>query len=496
MAARVAFAVSVTMSSDPASQIDTSDRSPFIDGTWVGTAESIDVTDLTDESSFATIDAAGTDEASEAIAAARRAQGRLRETTIPERSTWLEAIAAGIEDRREAFVETIVREAGKPIASARSEVDDTIERFERAVGEARNISGELRHGTTESHEGWTAIVEPEPIGTVLCITPYNYPLSTTALQIAPALAAGNSIVLKPSSKTPITAALLTAVVDDVGLPSGAFNFVPGRGSEIGDTLASDDRIDTISMTGSTPAGKRVARQSGIVELHMELGGNAPVLVFPDADLDEAASSITSGVLSYAGQRCSAVSRVLAHESIHDELVDRIDDQMNDWVRGDLFDTDTRLGPLIDEGQAEWVESLVTDAVERGATLVRGGDRSGTWFEPTLLSDVPDDADIVHDEQFGPVCPVATFRDRSSAIDLVNDGDLALDAAVYTAEYDTAMNVAEQLDAGAVTINGAPSHGIGDIPFGGNGDSGIGREGIGTSIESYLRTKSIVLDTGN
>lgn len=477
---------------DVESIADSAPEQLYIDGAWRGGAETIEVTDPTDGSVFVTVDGADSEDARDALAAAERAEKHLRETTVPERCAWLEAVAAGLADRRETLVSTIVREAGKPASSARSEVDAAVERFERAVGEARDLSGEFRQGTTAGHEGWEAVVRPEPIGTVLCITPYNYPLSTTALQVAPALAAGNSVVLKPSSKTPATAALLTEAVAQAGLPEGAFNFVPGHSRTIGDTLASDDRVDTIAMTGSTNAGKRVADQSGIVNLHMELGGNAPVLVFPDADLDAAAAAVTKGSLSYAGQRCSAVSRVLAHESVHDGLVDRIDDRMDDWQRGDLFDPSTDLGPLIDESQAEWVEKLVTDAVETGARLVRGGGREGAWFEPTLLADVSREADVLSEEQFGPVCPVTAFRDRADALELANSGDLALDAAVFTSDYDRALDVAQRVDAGAVNVNGAPSHGIGDIPFGGNGDSGIGREGIGTSIEAYLRTKSIIL----
>lgn len=464
----------------------------YVEGEWEASEDLIEVTDLTDGSSFETVAAASEAQAAAALAAAERAQSRLASATVPERCEWLDAIADGIREREVECVTTIVREAGKPVESARSEVDAAVERFRRAVEEVRALRGEYRRGTTEGHEGWRAIVEPEPLGTVLCIAPYNYPLATTALQVAPALAAGNSVVCKPSSQTPVSAALLAEVVDDADLPPGAFNYVPGRGSVIGDTLAGDGRVDAIAMTGSTRAGKRVARQSGIVELHMELGGNAPAVVFPDADLDAAADAVTAGSLKYAGQRCSAVSRVLVHEQAHDALVDRIDERMAEWTTGDLFEPDTDLGPLIDESQAEWVERLVTDAVDRGGTFVRGGERDGRWVEPTLLADVPRDADILHEEQFGPVCPVTSVADREEALAVANEGDLALDAAVFTADYDRAMDVADRLEAGAVRINGAPSHGLGDIPFGGTGDSGIGREGLHTSIDAYLTTKSIVL----
>ena len=469
---------------------------PFVAGEWVSGGDPLSVSDLADGGTFASVEAASAGDAKRALAAADDAQSVLRETTVPERVEWLEAIAEGIRAREDELAEVIVREAGKPISSARGEVESAAERFERAVGEIRHLKGEFRRGTTAGHADWRAIVEPEPIGTVLCIAPYNYPLATTALQVAPALAAGNAVVVKPASKTPVSGAVLAEIVADAGLPDGAFNFVPGESSVVGDPLASDSRVDAIAMTGSSGAGEHVARQSGITRLHMELGGNAPAIVFDDADLDEAAGAAAKGALKYAGQRCSAVSRVLAEESVHDDLVARIDDAMDDWVQGDLFEEDTDLGPLVSAEQADWVAELVDDAVDRGATVVRGGERreeNGVHFyEPTLLADVPRDARIVDEEQFGPVCAVTTVDDEDDAITLANRSDLALDAAVFTTDHDRAMRVAQRVDAGAVRINGAPSHGLGDVPFGGNDASGIGREGLDSTIHEFVREKSIIL----
>jgi glyceraldehyde-3-phosphate dehydrogenase [NAD(P)+] len=475
-----------------AASLRQSTRGLYVDGTWRETESVLPVTDLADGGEFATVAAASTEDASETVRAGHEAKRAMRETTIVERARWMEEIAEGIESRGDELADVIVREAGKPISSARGEVDSAAERFRRAAEEARDLRGEYVEGTTPGHEGWRAVVKPEPVGTVLAITPYNYPLATTALHVAPALAAGNSVVLKPATKTPVSGAILAEIIADVGLPDGGFNFVTGRGSEIGDTLASDDRLNAIAMTGSSRAGKRVARQSGMVELHMELGGNAPAIVFEDADLDEVAGACAKGSFKYAGQRCSAVSRVLAHVSVHDQVVDRLEGEMDAYADGDLFDEATTFGPLIDESAAEWVEELVEDAVDRGATLVRGGERDGRYFEPTLLADVPHDARIVHEEQFGPVAVVTSFGTEEEALDVANAGDLGLDAAVFTSDHDRAMRVADALEVGGVRINGAPSHGLGDIPFGGVKDSGIGREGIGYSIETYTTTKSITL----
>lgn len=474
----------------------TEDERLYVDGSWRDADDTIEVQDLADGGTFARVAAASQNEAEAALAAAERAQDEMRQTTPVERAAWLEAIADALEERSEELTETIVREAGKPISSAGRSPSGAAERVRLAAAEARDLSmvhGEYREGSTPGHEGWQAIVRPEPIGTVLCVTPYNYPLVTTVLQVAPALAAGNSVVLKPSSKTPVTAAILADVLDSaVDLPDGAFNFVPGRSSEIGDTLASDDRVDTIAMTGSSGAGEHVARESGMVNLLMELGGNAPAIVFPDADVADAASGCASGAFRYGGQRCSAVSRILAHESVHDEVVDGIAATMDDWVAGDLFDEATTFGPLIEESQAEWVDELVSEALDAGATLVTGGERDGAFYEPTVLADVPRDARIVHEEQFGPVAAVTTFTDEDEAIEIANAGELALDASVFTTDHDRAMRVAERVDAGGVHVNGVPSHGLGDIPFGGNGASGVNREGVHAAIEEMIRKKSIVL----
>jgi len=462
----------------------------YVDGEWRSVDGRIEVGDLAEGGTVATVGAGSEADADAALAAADRSA--IGESTIVERAEWLGAIADGIEARRAELAETIAREAGKPITGARGEVDSAAERFRRAVEEARNLDGEYREGTTAGHEGWEAIVRPEPVGVVLCIAPYNYPLATTALQVAPALAAGNAVVLKPASQTPVSALLLAEVVDGIDLPKGAFNVVTGSSSEIGDPLASDGRVDAVAMTGSSGAGEHVARESGMVNLHMELGGNAPALIFPDADLAEAAGACAKGALKYAGQRCSAVSRVLAHESVHDGLAARLDREVASYEVGNPLDESTDLGPLISEEQADWVEELVDDALARGATLVRGGDRDGRRFEPTLLTNVPHDARILREEQFGPVVALAAVADEAEALELANAGDLGLDGCVFTADHDRAMRVADALEAGAVRINGAPSHGLGDIPFGGVNASGIGREGLGVSIEAFTTTKSIVL----
>ena len=465
---------------------------PLVGDGWTDGSNVIEITDLSTSRTFASTLAADETHAEAALGAAADATAAMRETTVPERAEWCETVAAALRERSGELAEVIVREAGKPVASARSEVASAAERFDRAAEEVRGLRGEFRRGTTAGHEGWEAIVKYEPVGVVLCIAPYNYPLATTAMMVAPALAAGNSVVLKPSSETPVSGSLLAEIISGLSLPDGGFNYVPGRSAVIGDTLAGDERVDAITLTGSSRAGERVARESGIVSLHLELGGNAPAIVFEDADLDEAATACAKGSCKYAGQRCSAVSRILAQEDVADELVARIESELDNWKVGDLFDKETTVGPLITPKHAKQVDALVNDAVERGSTLVRGGERDGRRYEPTLLADVPSDARILHEEQFGPVAVVTPFEEWDDARRIIASDDLALDGCVFTKDYDRALTVADEMDAGAVRINGAPSHGIGDIPFGGNGSSGIGREGLDKTIRGLVREKSIVL----
>ena len=473
-------------------QSSTLPNEPFIDRRWVTGESRIEVKDVAGGGRLGTVHAASPEQAAAAIDAAERGAAAMKETTIPQRAAWCEAIAADIRDRRDRLARIVVREAGKPIAGARSEVEAAAERFDRAAEEIRSVQGEYFRGTTAGHEGWEAMSKFEPVGIVLCIAPYNYPLGTTALQVAPALAAGNAVVLKPSSRTPYSGAILADSIAGFDLPEGAFNYVPGDSGEIGPVIAGDERVELIAMTGSSSGGRTVAGHAGITALHMELGGNAPAIVFDDADLDEAAAACAKGGFSYAGQRCSAVSRVLVHEAVEDDFLERLTAETSDWTVGDPFDETTKLGPLIDEEQARWVESLLDDAVERGATVVTGGERDGNVIEPTILAGVPRNARILVEEQFGPILPVTPIESEADAIELANAGDLALDSCVFTTDYDRAMAVADAVEAGSVRINGAPSHGLGDIPFGGRGASGIGREGLGTTIQEMMRKKSVIL----
>jgi acyl-CoA reductase-like NAD-dependent aldehyde dehydrogenase len=275
-----------------------------------------------------------------------------------------------------------------------------------------------------------------------------------------------------------------------GIPSGSLNVLTGRGP-IGEYVASRDEINMLTFTGSTEVGKKLARVAGLKRLHMELGGKGCAIVLEDADLDLAVKETVKGSLSYSGQRCDAVSRVLVEESVADNFVKKVLKEVESYKVGDPRDREVKLGPLINNGAVERVHSLVTDAIQKGAKLLAGGTHEGNYYSPTVLDKVPDAANVMWEETFGPVIPIRRVKNVDEAISVANHSKYGLDSCVFTANINLARKVAKRLEEGEVTINAAPRHGVGYYPFGGNKESGLGREGIGYSIEEMTRLKTIV-----
>ena len=338
----------------------------------------------------------------------------------------------------------------------------------------------------------SADVLREPLGVVLsAIAPFNYPLYITATKVIPALLAGNSVVVKTSSKDPLSFLLFsTGALELAGIPNGTLNVITGPGV-IGEYMAGNGKISMLTFTGSTEIGKKLSQVAGLKRLHMELGGKGSAIVLSDADLDLAAAETVKGALSYSGQRCDAISRVLVDQKIAEVFVSKVLKETEAYKLGNPRDPSVKIGPLIDQSAAEAVHNLVIDAVEKGAKLLTGGRREGNYYYPTVLDHVPFDAKIAWEETFGPVIPVMRVKDVDEAIELVNKSKYGLDSCVFTNDINLARKVAKRLEEGEITVNAAPRHGVGYYPFGGNKDSGIGREGIGYSIEEMTRLKTIV-----
>lgn len=468
----------------------------LIDGEWRTTDATFDVRSPIDGSTIAHAHEATTDDLEEAIAAAKAARSEIRGLPAAERLAICEQAAEIVEEHTDTFAHAITVDLGKTAASGRSETGTTVQRLELVREEVRKIFGEYLPGDwMPGTVGKRGIVIREPLGTCAAIGPFNYPLFIPAAKIIPAIAAGNAVVAKAPSDDPTPLLLFARALEEAGLPAGALNVLTGPGSVLGDPLAAHPDIDMVSFTGSSAVGRSLAEAAGPKPIHLELGGNAAGIVLEAADLDQAVSASVSGALKNSGQRCSGLSRVLVEASVYDDYVQQALSEAKGWTVGDPRHDDTDVGPLVAPGAAENVHGLVADAVDKGADLLVGGEYADAYHQPTVLADVPHDADILWEETFGPVLTVVRIADEDEAIEVANRSRYGLDSAVFTQDLDQAWRVAGALRVGMVAVNDSPSHGVGHFPFGGRTpDSGVGREGLGYSIDECTAVKSVVLPT--
>ncbi len=468
----------------------------LIGGSWQGASggAEFDVDSPIDGSVIAKAAKASNEDVEAAIASARESRAHFRSLPAATRLEICESAAYILHQQHARFVDAIVVNLGKTPEQATSEVKATRERLRLVREEVRKIFGEFLPGDWIADSvGKSAVVLREPVGTVGAFGPFNYPLFLAASKIIPAIAAGNTVVAKAPSDDPIPLVMFARVLEDAGLPPGVLNVITGPGREIGDLLASHADISMVSFTGSTAVGRNIAAKAGPKPLHLELGGNASAIVLADADLELAVEKSVMGALKNAGQRCDAISRVLVEESVYEAYMERALKEVESWPIGDPRVDATKVGPLVNADAAGRVKGLVDDAVEKGAELLSGGGLSDAYHEPTVLAGIPHEAEILWEETFGPVLPVASVPDLDTALELANRSRYGLDSAVFTTHLDSAWRAAKALECGQVTVNDAPAHGVGHFPFGGRKpDSGIGREGLGYSIDECTVLKTIVL----
>ena len=465
----------------------------FIDGKWSqGTGGStLDVDSPIDDSVIAKVQAGTAADVERAVAAAYQARKPIRDIPGIDRIDLLNKARHILDAHRHDFVKTMVLEAGKSVYMAEAEVRASINRIKMTMEEARKIFGEYVPGDwSEDTMAKFALVIHEPLGVIACVSPFNYPLFSVVAKVIPALVVGNAVVVKPASDDPIVSLLFGRVLQEAGLPPGSVNVITGSGKEVGEPLVNHHYVSMITLTGSTEVGKRVAKLVGMKKMHLELGGKGAAIVALDADLTLAAKKVLEGSLKYSGQRCDAISRVFVEESVADQLVELLVKGLDAWKLGDPRDERYTMGPLINPQAAERVQRLVDDAVSKGAKLLRGGKHRKSYFDPTVLDFVPPKARIATEETFGPVVTVMRVKSIQEAIELTNASRFGLDSCVFTNSLYTAWRVAKALEEGSVSINDAPSHGVGYFPFGGNKDSGLGREGVGYSIDEMTKIKTI------
>jgi acyl-CoA reductase-like NAD-dependent aldehyde dehydrogenase len=467
----------------------------FLAGTLRTTASSVEVRSPYDASLVAEVSAAGADEYEQAASACVAAAPTVAALPLHERARILRQVSAGLRHRKDTFATLIVREAGKPLRDARTEVDRAAMTFEVAAEEARRLpgSGEVLPLDLAAHgEGRFALTRRVPIGPIAAISPFNFPLNLVAHKLAPALAAGNPVVLKPASRTPLSALALADLMHEAGLPPGALSVLPMT-RETGDLLVQDDRYRLLTFTGSAEVGWAMKARAGRKKVVLELGGNAAVIIDEGADLDVAAERVATGGFSYAGQSCISVQRVYVHADVWDAWLAAFLPRVSSLVVGDPMDERTAVGPLITAGDVDRVETWVREAVEQGATVLCGGTRqSGQLFAPTVLTGVPRDAKLCAEEAFAPIVVVERVGSVSEALDAVNDSAFGLQAGLFTPRLEHALAAFDRLEVGGLLINDVPTYRIDHMPYGGVKDSGLGREGPRYAIEDMTELRLLVV----
>ena len=472
----------------------------YLDGEWTDRGrDSTAVENPATREAIAEVPAGTVEDVDDAYETAAAAQAEWEETAPAERAAVVSAAVRAMREHREEITSLLAVEAGSAPVKAGVE-------FRSAVGitrEAASFPSRTKGETAGSNvEGKENLVKREPVGVVGVISPWNFPLHLSIRAVAPAIATGNAVVLKPASNTPITGGLLLArVFEEAGLPEGVLNVVTGSGSEIGDRLAGHPEASAIAFTGSTSVGRQVAKQAvdGLAFPAMELGGNGPHVVLSDADLDRAVDAGAFGTFLHQGQICISINRHLVHESIYDEYVERLTGKAESLPIGDPEDEDTVIGPIIDESQRDQILDFVEQSVEEGATLETGGEivdgaapegADSLFVRPTVLSSMTNDMTAACNEHFGPVAPVVPFSDDAEAISLANDTEQGLAASVFSGDRGRAESVADEIDAGMVHVNDMPVNDEPHVPFGGMKASGIGRFNGDYVLEEFTQPKWI------
>ena len=460
-------------------------------GQWVNRDKTIEVRDPFDDFLIDTVPAATSDDVETALAAAHAARGAARSMTTYERSQILLETAAIVADNLEDFAVTIAREGSKTIREARGEAGRCVNTLTIAGEEAKRLLGEtIPFDSFPGGEQRRGHFERVPIGVVLAITPFNDPLNLVAHKLGPAIAGGNSVILKPATVTPLSALKLTEAFVEAGLPPGVLQCLTGHGAVLGDDLVSDPRVRMVSFTGGIEAGERIVTKAGLKKIGMELGSNSPVIVWHDADLEWAAETCVSGAFWAAGQNCIGVQRIYIHREAYDTFRDRFVERTKSYQIGDKMDEATDMGPMINEGEARRVERWVAEAIEKGATVLTGGQRERALMEPTVLENVPTNATIHHEEVFGPAVNLYPVDDLDKAIAEANSVDYGLHAAAFSRDVETCHRLIEGLEAGSVLINDSTDYRLDSMPFGGVKKSGLGREGIRFSLAEMTEPKVV------
>lgn len=462
----------------------------WINGAEVFTARQRAVRSPYDHQLAGTVCEADTNSVAAAVEAAQGARPVMRSLSRRERADILRAAAVRLRTERDQFAATITAESAKPIRESLTEVDRGIATLEFSADEALRLLGELvPMDAAPAGKGYLGFTVREPVGVVAAITPFNFPLNLSLHKIAPALAAGNTVVHKPASATPLTALLLARLLHEAGLPPGALNTIPGPGSAVGDLLATHPAVQMITFTGSVEVGLALRERAGFKRITLELGSNSAVIVLPDAPLDATVSRCVAGAFAHSGQVCISVQRIFVHRDLFGDFMAKFAEQATSLRQGPPQDLETQVSCLISEGEAARVHGWIAEAAS--SLVVGGAAPVGARLAPTVLSNVPASAKLMRCEAFGPVACINPIPSLEEGIAAVNDSDYGLQASIFTHHAPSAWKAAHEIHTGAVLINETPQFRLDHMPYGGVKQSGAGREGPHYAMEEMTERKLIV-----
>ncbi len=465
----------------------------YLAGEWVESDETLDITNPYNGEVIGTTFQASRDQLNQAIEAAEAVFPKMRAMPTYERVNLLRALADQMKARRDEVARLICLEAGKPIREAEVEADRGVFTIETAAEEAKRIEGEVMPlDLLPSSKGRFGIVRRFPIGPIAGISPFNFPLNLALHKVAPALASGNPIVLKPPSRDPLTMLLVAEMLDEIGVPKGSVSVLP-MNREVGDELVADERFKLLSFTGSPDVGWDMKRRAGMKRVVLELGGNAGVVIDEDADLKFAAQRVRVGAFAYAGQVCISVQRVFVHEAVYDCFKDLLIAETNKMKIGDPLDRTTDLGPMIDEKAAQRSKGWIESAVNEGARVLTGGEVEGRVLQPTIIENAQPRSFVCSREAFAPLVTIFPVKSFAEAVDRVNDSVYGLQAGVFTNNLEKALYGFEQIEAGGVIMNDIPTYRIDHMPYGGVKASGLSREGLRYAIEDMTEMRLLVIN---
>ena len=469
----------------------------LIDGQWTGSGTPLEVKNKYSGETVGVVTTATKEDLNKAIDAAERAEDVMADMPAHKRAEILLKTASLLRERADDLAKTIAAEAGKALKFARAEVDRAASTFTIAAEEAKRLHGEtIPLDAVPSGEGYFGFWTRRPVGVIAAISPFNFPLNLVAHKVAPALAAGNTVVLKPATTTPLAAVKLCQILHEAGVPAGVINLVVGGGGTVGEWLITDERVDKITFTGSPEIGRHILAVAGIKKVTLELGNTSPVVVAPDADLDFVAKRCAVGAFYNSGQVCISVQRIYSEKKVFEPFSEKFVKATEAMVVGDPLDERVDVGPMIDSKEVDRIEGWVKEAQGSGAKVLTGGKREGAVYYPTVLTNVKADMKVVAEETFGPVASVISSDDFESALKQANDSKFGLQVGVFTNDINRALKAVKRLNFGGVIINDTPNFRADHMPYGGNRQSGLGREGVKFAMEDMTNIQMVAIKMGS